>query len=470
MARSKESLKLSLKRWQAKQKQTPNRFYFYYAIFILCFAYIINELAKNINNILETEVINTFFNTGSAQDNFAFYTILLTLLSAISIFSFIYKTLADKFGRKPFLVINTIGMGVGMFICFVANHLVVYSVGLVLVYFFVPCDIQVVYVLETASDKHRSFWLAFYKAIAVISVAIVSPLRSWAIGLGYWQLAFLIPAIIGVVTGIVILFFLRESHAFVDSKIKHLKKAIRDYDRPVKPKKTVKDAEGGIIPAIKYMFANKRLIWLFFIGVIFAICTIGNNNFALILVQNEILDEAVTVILFVYPFVTALVEIVAGILSDKFGRKKASLFTGFLTLIGFLYFIVGIKSNWYPLVSGLCLGLFTGGYLSSIDLFNVMSAEQSPTNLRSSLLSIMGVSLSVGSFVGTGIMLLFNMVNPYMDLGFFCIVLIVPTMTTGLLILLSQIPETKAINLEEIGEEKKGKKDDDDIKETHIKL
>lgn len=470
MTQSKERLKLSLKRWQAKQKQTPNRFYFYYAIFILCFAYIINELAKNINNIFENEVINTFIDAGSEQSDFAFYTILLTLLSAISIFSFLYKTLADKFGRKPFLVINTIGLGIGMFICFAAHHLVVYAIGLIVIYFFVPCDIQVVYVIETASDKHRSFWLAFYKAIAVISVAIISPLRSWAISLGYWQLAFLIPAIVGVVSGVVMFFFLRESNTFIDIKIKHLKKAIRDYDREVKPKKTVKDAEGGIIPAIKYMFANKRLIWLFFIGVIFAICAIGNNNFALILEKNALSEAAKTTILFVYPFVTALVEILAGIISDKIGRKKASLFTGFLTLVGFLYFIVGIKSNWYPAVTGICLGLFTGGYLSSIDLFNIMSAEQSPTNLRSSLLSIMGISLSAGSFIGTGIMLLFNSINPIMDLGFFCIVLIIPAMATGLLILVSKIPETKAVHLEDVGEEKKGKKGDDEIKETHIKL
>jgi len=467
--RSKESLKLSLKKWQLREKTPKHRFYFLYSMFILAFAYIIDELATNFNNILQNEVIDTFIEGSTENEKLAFYTIILTAISAVSIFSFLYKPLADKFGRKPFLAINTVGMGVAMFICFSAQSLVIYGIGLVFLYFFIPCDIQVVYILETASDKHRSFWLAFFKAIAVVSIAIVSPLRSWAITLGHWQLAFLIPAIIGVAAGVVMFLFMKETDPFIENKIKFLKKEIRNYDKPKeKVKKNAKDAQGGIISAIKYMFINKHLLWLFLVGVIFAICAVGINNYSQIMSNSNIGEQKMSLILFLYPFFTALVEIVAGILSDKIGRKKANIFTGFVTLIGFLYFVVGIKSNWYSGVSGICLGLFMGGYLSSVDIFNVMSAEQSPTNLRSSLLSVINVSLSAGSFLGTGVLIIMTTVNPYLDLGFFGIVIIIPTLFAGLLILMSKIPETKQISLQDVGEKIDSKKEDDEdeIKEV----
>ena len=467
MTLSKERLKFSLKKWQARKEAPKRRFYFIYSVFILCFAYIIDEIATNINNMLQGEVMSTFFKNPTGEGNLALYTIILTLLSAISIFSFVYKSLADRFGRKPFIVINTIGMGLGMLLCFIAPNLALYAVGLLFIFFFVPCDIQVVYVLETASNKHRAFWVAFYKAIGVVSISIVSPLRSWAIGLGNWQFAFLIPAIIGTVAGVVVLFFIRESDTFIDNKISFLKKAIRNYGKPKKKKKNVKDAQGGVIVAIKYMFINKHLLWLFLVGVVFAICAVGVNNYSEVMHLADIGDDNISLILLVYPFVTAGVEIAAGILSDKIGRKKANIFTGFLTLVGFLDFVIGIKGNWYPPLCGVFLGIFMGGYLSSIDIFNIMCAEQSPTNLRSSLLSVISVSLSAGSLVGTGILVIVSMINPNVDVGFFGMVLIIPTLFLGLLILMAKIPETKNVNLEKIDE---FEKEDKDIDEVELKL
>ena len=40
-----------------------------------------------------------------------------------------YKALADKFGRKPFLVLNTLGMGVGMALAWWSPNMVLYFIG-----------------------------------------------------------------------------------------------------------------------------------------------------------------------------------------------------------------------------------------------------------------------------------------------------------------------------------------------------
>ena len=72
---------------------------------------------------------------------------------ALSIF---YKPLSDRFGRKIFLVINTLGMSLGMLMIALSHNLALYVVGAVIIFFFVPHDMQVVYVMESAPAKHRA--------------------------------------------------------------------------------------------------------------------------------------------------------------------------------------------------------------------------------------------------------------------------------------------------------------------------
>jgi len=40
-----------------------------------------------------------------------------------------YKSLADKFGRRVFLAINTVGMALGLFVIMTARHPIMYGLG-----------------------------------------------------------------------------------------------------------------------------------------------------------------------------------------------------------------------------------------------------------------------------------------------------------------------------------------------------
>ena len=82
---------------------------------------------------------------------------------ALSIF---YKPLSDRFGRKIFLVINTLGMSLGMLVIALSHNLALYVVGAVIIFFFVPHDMQVVYVMESAPSKHRAKIYSTVKCIA----------------------------------------------------------------------------------------------------------------------------------------------------------------------------------------------------------------------------------------------------------------------------------------------------------------
>lgn len=86
---------------------------------------------------------------------------------ALSIF---YKPLSDRFGRKIFLVINTLGMSLGMLVIALSHNLALYVVGAVIIFFFVPHDMQVVYVMESAPSKHRAKIYSTVKCIAKSAV------------------------------------------------------------------------------------------------------------------------------------------------------------------------------------------------------------------------------------------------------------------------------------------------------------
>ena len=115
---TREARELEKRRKQLK-KQRPNG-YLWYLLVVLCIVYIVDEVTSAMGTAMQSEVVTEFFvkgkgmefNTGLA----AFTAMSAPLYSMMALMPF-YKSLADKYGRKLFLVINTVGMGVGLGIC-----------------------------------------------------------------------------------------------------------------------------------------------------------------------------------------------------------------------------------------------------------------------------------------------------------------------------------------------------------------
>lgn len=144
-----------VKRIQAALSRPKPKGYIAYLVFIICMVYITDELASNICTQMKTEIANTLF--AGFGDKSLSQLELLGLVSypciAISLF---YRTLSDKFGRRPFLIINTFGMALGMFTIFLSTNIFAYVLGYCIISFFVPHDMQVVYIMESAPAAHRA--------------------------------------------------------------------------------------------------------------------------------------------------------------------------------------------------------------------------------------------------------------------------------------------------------------------------
>ena len=154
--------------------------YLVYMLFILSMVYIIDEITSNIYNSLQSDMITEFFVNGMELEfntGLATCSAMTAPLYAIMLITPFYKSLADKFGRKLFLALNTFGMGVGMFVCMLAPNPVIYICGIGIIYFLMNNDMQVLYVMESAPEKHRVKLTSLTKAIALLGVTFIPILR-----------------------------------------------------------------------------------------------------------------------------------------------------------------------------------------------------------------------------------------------------------------------------------------------------
>lgn len=168
-----------LEKRKRQLEKSTGKGYFVFLIAMLALIFIVDELTSNISSLIQPEVITDFFVMGQGLD----YNIGLSNLALMSLPANIilvlpfYKALSDRLGRRLFLFINTIGMGMGMLICMVAPNIYIYIVGMLVIKFFIPNDVQVMYIMESAPEQHRAKLCSMTKTIAYIGVAGIPFLR-----------------------------------------------------------------------------------------------------------------------------------------------------------------------------------------------------------------------------------------------------------------------------------------------------
>ena len=104
-----------LKKWE-KQMATPKRnTYFAYLVLIICIIYATDEIASQIGTLMKTEIANDLF-AKFGQSSVGVLDIHSILVVSFQAIGLLYRPLADRFGRKLFLIINTFGMSFAMLV------------------------------------------------------------------------------------------------------------------------------------------------------------------------------------------------------------------------------------------------------------------------------------------------------------------------------------------------------------------
>jgi MFS family permease len=440
-----------------KEKAKPKRkTYFWYLIVILCLIYIVDEVTTSLPNEMQPEISLEFFQNGmglSENQGISKLKLMETLANALLVIGFFWKALADRYGRKPFLIANTIGMVGGLLLCFWSQGLWMYILGFFVIRFFVTPDEQIVYIFETAPEKKRATIFSAVKGIAELGLLLI-PLGRKALMKDdptLWRLTFLIPACIGLVASLAICLCARETDAFLDSRIAYLKLTPEQREAIALEKKEASKKQGGFFSAFAYSIKNHQLRWIFIVTLMFTLSRTITSDYTNILSQAGYSTAQRSNALLIFPITCAAIVFAYGFLSDKIGRKITSIVLLSTATVSLLLLYFGAMYQWNEWLLGAFIGLFLGAYWSNGDTYMLMAGESCPTNMRASVMSAWTAAYGVGMVLSMliGTLVVGKLPDGNWQLGLFCILLAVPFFVLSIFFLMGKVKETKGAHLED---------------------
>lgn len=455
-----------IRKWE-KEKARPKRsYYIVYLIFIIALIYAVDEIASQVGTLMKTEIANDLFNSENSAS-------LLDLLSGLAVpfqaLGLLYRPFADRFGRKAFLLINTFGMSIGMFIIFLSGNIPLYVIGTCLIQFFIPHDMHVVYIMESSPSKHRARIYSAIKFFANLSVMLVPFLRRILMeNASEWRNVYFIPAAVGIVVCFIALMCARETDAFIEARLSHLRKTDEELEEE-KKKQDEASRQGGLIPALKFALKHKQLRWLYIVSSVANIGFIASINYQVIMTygyaQNAFNSQAfsdlseataavstgaVTDAIFMFPVGLAIAQVIMGFISDWKGRKAAAVTTAANCIVSFILFSIGSYLGWAPYLVGFFCGAAIGSYYSTNDVIIMMVGESAPTNLRSSCMSAQFIVTAVGFALSFILSMPFTLLIGNVAMAPVCFALLVPGFTAALILLIKKTHDTTGIDLDTV--------------------
>ena len=445
-----------LARRERQLQARSGRYYMVYLFMVLSLIYIVDEIASTISIQFQSNIINEFFvqNMGmeygeglSLSSALGFITYPVTLLIVF------YRPLADRFGRKPFLVINTFMMGMGLFFVYLSDNIYIYMIGGTLMGFMVSHDMQCVYILECSSEKNRARNYALIKAVAILGTLLIPLLRETFMQnkSERWHLVYLVPAILGFTLSLVALLFAKETNTFLVNRVKYLKTPPEEREKQSEEEKN-SNAQGGIVNAVKFAFKHRQLRFLMLACCFYYSASLATATYNTVMKESaHMTEEDITMALYLYPVGNALMTFLSGLISDRFGRKVTIIAMSCLAVISYSLFIAGAMLGFAPLLVGFAIGGFMGSYWGAGDTIGgIMFSESSPNNLRSSVTVINTLLNGVIGGLATIVTIVVLPLIPKETFGYLYLGLTVPGLVGAIFIIWKFIGETKGLDLKKV--------------------
>ncbi len=453
-----------IKKWEKQLARPKGKTYFWYLVLIIALIYAVDEIASQIGTLMKTEIANDLFQSESSVT-------ILNLLQVVAIpfqiIGLLYRPLADRYGRKLLLIVNTFGMAVAMFVIFLSQNVLMYAIGACMILFFVPHDMHVVFIMESSPAKKRAITYSVIKFFANMAVMLVPILRRLLMhSASEWRNVFLIPAIVGIVVSLIALLFARETDAFIESRLRYLRMTEEELKAEEEAKKKEQNAQGGLVAALKFGMKHKQLRWVFICFALAGIGCIGSLDYQTIMtycyaesIHGGITDEflnlvsvnQVTQALILFPIGSAIAQVIMGFVSDLKGRKAAAITVASVCLASFVGFTLGAKFNILnPSIIGFLCGAFVGSYYSTNDVLIMMASESAPTNLRSSTSSAQTVVGFAGYALAYTVYVPVTMALGNQSITTVAFCLLVPSFIITLIALIKNTHETKGIDLDTV--------------------
>jgi MFS family permease len=453
--------KSQLTRLKKTQSKGNAKWYFLVLVCLIAIVNILDEVTSNLTVTVQSSFITEFFVDNpfmgrfyTQQEGLALHSMIGVVTYVFGIITPFYKALADKWGRKPLFVISTLGMALGLLVIYLSTSYIMFLVGFAIISFFMGHDVQIIYILEEAPDKHRAKIYSFLKSFGILGVILIPTLRDLLMGDDEtkWRDIFLVPSVIGFIAVLLVILFARDTKVFVNERIEYLSKPYEQRQAEKELKKKQKEAQrnqSGVFNGVKYIFSNKDTKNLIISHIVF-----DSAMPAIALYFESSMQGAgmstreITAALFMVPVIYAGITFLSGFIADKFGRKATV--TGFscTCVIGYCLFVAGILCGWNPYLIGSFAGLYQGSYWIGRDYMNVMMTEKVPTDIRASVVGAEGLLVIIGLVVGYGAAVLGMLKFP---IWWVCLAISVVAVSVAAVMFTLKVKETKGVDLDTIG-------------------
>lgn len=442
-----------LKKWEKELSKSGKHNTLWFTMFLITISYLIDELTTVINTQMQTEIAMGLF-----EDRMSIMSLASMLSLPVMLLAVFYKSLSDRYGRKFFVFCNTLGMGSGLFIVFLAGKIaglsgaVLYVIASSVINFFVPNDTQVIYIMESVDERKRGTYYSIAKFFATLGIMLIPLMRKVFMGGNQtvWYNVYLVPAFVALIASVICFMFLREPEVFIKKRMAYLK--MTDEERKAEAERDSVSESGSIGAAFKFAFAHKQLRWLFIIVGIWGIGSFGVSYYARIMANYYTTDE-VTLALLMYPLTCAVMYLFNGILGDKLGRKFVQVTLATTSLISFSLLFLGCHLHWSPIVAGLLVGAYTGSFYAAGDnIITLMTGESAPTNMRASVMSAIGLVNIVSKMLATIIPTVGLLItgDNYEVLGWICIFGSIPALALAVIFLITKVGDTNKVSLDTV--------------------
>lgn len=455
-------------KWEREKARPWKNTYFCYLIFVLTLIYATDEIASQIGTLMKTEIANDLLSS-FGNSSVGVMDMIGMVVVPFQILGLFYRPLADKWGRKVFLIVNTFGMSIALLVIFLSRNLLLYFLGACMIQFFIPHDMHVVYIMETAPAKRRAVMYSCIKFVANMGVMLVPVLRRLLMQeASQWRQVYLIPALVGLACSFIALLSARETDAFIDSRLRYLRMTDEEREREA-ASRNAENAQGGLFHALRFALRHKQLRWLYIsaalanLGMIltidyqvimsygYASYYLGSGAYATMEAAiNAVSVNVITTALFAFTIGSACAQVVMGFLCDGPGRKPAAIAMAAMCVASFLGFYIGSNLGWNPWIVGFLCGATIGSYYSTNDVLIMMIGESAPTNLRSSAIAAQYIVVGIGFGVTYLVAIPLATALGNAAVGLVALCFLTPGFIGALITLWRKTADTKGLNLDTV--------------------
>lgn len=463
-AKKEAKIQREIARLENEKAKPKGPFYFIYFIIIVSVVYIADELATQAGYQMQNIIASDFFAPLVGEDFAVARISLINTIAGCTVgVVFLYRTLSDRYGRKIFLVINSFGIGFGLFLISVSTNIPVYAMGVIVIQFFLPNDMHQVYITECAPAKHRAKTGSIISCVATLSMVAIPLMRNIFLqgnNMSGWRTIYLILAIFSFIASAFALVFVRESDAFIESRLRTLR--MTDEEKAAaKESKSKQENGAGLIAAVKFCFTHKQIRWLFIAGGFVSFGMLVTQYYETIMTfgyARQFLDAGmgldrarveasafVTQALLLFSVGAAVINLVSGFIADHFGRRMNMITMCAASLTTFLLFYIGSNQSWNPYLVGLCCGISVYAYWCAGGMVGLMCSESTPTTIRVSVNAVQPiVNGIIFMLASTSVTILGNILGDA-AIGTTCLLVSAPGMALGLFLMMIKVKETKSV-------------------------